>query len=124
MVDDSKFVRTTFATILKASFGVRRRPTASGLGGGRDRPSIVMVFTDLDMPRLNGFGCSRASAGRTTRASSAPVVVISGNEELEAKQRARELGANDFIGKTADAPEVLARLDNVLRLVRERGGDA
>jgi len=34
------------------------------------------------------------------------------------KQRARELGANDFIAKSADAPEVLSRLDNLLRLVR------
>ena len=46
------------------------------------------------------------------------MVVISGNEEPSSKQRARELGANDFIAKSADAPEVLSRLDNVLRLVR------
>jgi two-component system, cell cycle response regulator len=45
-------------------------------------------------------------------------VVISGHEEAGNKQRARELGANDFIAKSADAPEVLSRIDNLLRLVR------
>ena len=77
-----------------------------------------MVFTDLDMPRLDGFGLlARIRGPDDARIRALPVVVISGNE-AEAKQRARELGANDFIGKSADAPEVLARLDNVLRLVR------
>lgn len=120
VVDDSKFVRTTFASILKASFGVREE--ADGEAAWRaveSDPSIVMVFTDLDMPRLDGFGLLeriRDSSDRRVRAL--PVVVISGNESAPMKQRARELGANDFIAKSADAPEVLSRLDNLLRLVR------
>jgi diguanylate cyclase (GGDEF)-like protein len=120
VVDDSKFVRTTFATILKASFGVREEGDGeSAWDVVETDPSIVMVFTDLDMPRLNGFGLlSRIRASDDARIRALPVVVISGNEDLDAKQRARQLGANDFIAKTADAPEVLARLDNVLRLVR------
>jgi len=48
------------------------------------------------------------------------VVVISGVEEQTNKRRAREAGAHDFIAKSADAAEVLARLDNVLRLVSTR----
>ena len=49
------------------------------------------------------------------------MVVISGNEDARRrKQRARELGANDFIAKSADAPEVLSRLDNLLRLVQRQ----
>jgi diguanylate cyclase (GGDEF)-like protein len=120
VVDDSQFVRTTFATILKASFGVREEADGeSAWEAVETDPSIVMVFTDLDMPRLNGFGLlARIRGSDDARIRALPVVVISGNEELEAKQRVRQLGANDFIGKTADAPEVLARLDNVLRLVR------
>ena len=53
------------------------------------------------------------------RIKTLPVVVISGNEEpSQQAARASDLGANDFIAKSADAPEVLARLDNVLRLVK------
>jgi two-component system, cell cycle response regulator len=120
VVDDSKFVRTTFATILKASFEVREESDGESAWEAVEAdPSIVMVFTDLDMPRLNGFGLlSRIRGSDDARVRALPVVVISGNEEPEAKQRVRQLGANDFISKTADAPEVMARLDNVLRLVR------
>jgi two-component system cell cycle response regulator len=120
VVDDSKFVRTTFARILSASFAVREEADgeAAWLAIESD-PSIVMVFTDLEMPRMNGFDLlSRIRGSRDAHIHALPVVVISAHEEQENKQRARELGANDFIGKSADAPEVLARLDNVLRLVR------
>jgi two-component system, cell cycle response regulator len=120
VVDDSKFVRTTFAAILKASFGVLEKGDGESAWDavGAD-PSIVIVFTDLDMPRLNGFDLlARIRGSEDARIRGLPVVVISGSEDLESKQRARQLGANDFISKSADAPEVLARLDTVLRLVR------
>ncbi|MGH8519781.1 MAG: GGDEF domain-containing response regulator, partial [Panacagrimonas sp.] len=70
-------------------------------------------------PKLNGFGLlERMRKSDDPRIKALPVVVISGNEEPGSKQRAKDLGANDFIAKSADAPEVLSRLDNVLRLVR------
>jgi two-component system cell cycle response regulator len=120
VVDDSRFVRTTFAGILKASFAVREE--ADGEAAWRAIESdqtLVMVFTDLDMPKLDGFGLlTRIRNSSDPRIKELPVVVISGNEAAGSKERARSLGANDFIAKSADAPEVLSRLDNVLRLVR------
>ena len=120
VVDDSKFVRTTFASILKASFAVREEADGEAAWHAvQTDPTLVMVFTDLDMPKLDGFGLLeriRSSADR--RIKVLPVIVISGNEAAPMKQRARELGANDFIAKSADGPEVLSRLDNLLRLVR------
>jgi diguanylate cyclase (GGDEF)-like protein len=119
VVDDSRFVRTTFASILKASFTVREAGDGEAAWEAIEKDaSIVMVFTDLDMPRLDGFGLlARMRESGEARVRDLPVVVISGNEEPGNKQRARELGATDFIAKSADAPEVLSRLDNVLRLV-------
>ena len=120
VVDDSKFVRTTFASILKASFTVREAAEGEAAWDAiQADSSIVMVFTDLDMPKLDGFGLlERMRESGDARIRELPVVVISGNEEAGNKQRARDLGATDFIAKSADAPEVLSRLDNVLRLVR------
>lgn len=120
VVDDSKFVRTTFAAILKASFGVREEADGEAAWVAIETdPSLVMVFTDLDMPKLDGFALlARIRGSSDRRIRQLPVVVISGHEEAENKQRARELGANDFIAKSADAPEVLSRIDNLLRLVR------
>src|SRR6185503_15543220 len=56
VVDDSRFVRTTFAHILKTSFAVSEANDGEAAWTAINAdPSIVMVFTDLDMPRLNGF---------------------------------------------------------------------
>jgi diguanylate cyclase (GGDEF)-like protein len=122
VVDDSKFVRKTFATILRGTFDVREEVDGEAAWSAIEGdPSIVMVFTDLDMPKLNGFGLlSRMRASTDVRIRELPVVVISGVEEQANKQRAREAGAHDFIAKSADATEVLARLENVLRLVSTR----
>ena len=119
VVDDSKFVRTTFKSILSASFAVREEADGEAAWDAvASDPAIVMVFTDLDMPRLNGFGLlERIRSAGEARIRELPVVVISGNEEATTKERARQAGANDFIAKSADAPEVLSRIDNLLRLV-------
>jgi len=117
VVDDSKFVRTTFATILRGAFDVREAADGEAAWSAiQSDPSIIMVFTDLDMPKLNGFGLlSRIREAREERIRELPVVVISGVDEPGWKERARAAGANDFISKSADAGEVLARLDKVLR---------
>jgi len=119
VVDDSKFVRTTFATILRPSFGVREEVDGeAGWAAIESDSSIVMVLTDLDMPKLTGFALiGRIRASLDARIRELPVVVISGNEEAGSKERAREAGATDFISKSAEATEVLSRLQNVLRLV-------
>jgi diguanylate cyclase (GGDEF)-like protein len=119
VVDDSKFVRTTFATILRPSFAVREEVDGeAGWAAIESDASIVMVLTDLDMPKLTGFALiGRIRASLDARVRELPVVVISGNEEPASKARAREAGATDFIAKSADAAEVLSRLHNVLKLV-------
>lgn len=119
VVDDSKFVRTTFKSILSTAFAVREEVDGEAAWDAvASDPSIVMVFTDLDMPRLNGFGLlQRIRSAGEARIREIPVVVISGNEEAKTKERAKEAGATDFIAKSADAPEVLSRIDNLLRMV-------
>ena len=120
IVDDSKFVRTTFNRILSASFAVRE--VADGEAGWQaieSDPSIVMVVSDLDMPKLDGFGLLQKVRGASeTRIKEMPIIIISGNQNEAAKKRARDMGANDFISKEADAPEVLSRIDNLLKLVK------
>jgi diguanylate cyclase (GGDEF)-like protein len=120
IVDDSKFVRTTFNRILSASFVVRE--VGDGEAGWQvieTDSSIVMVVSDLDMPKLDGYGLLERVRGSTdTRIKELPVIIISGAQNESAKKRARDLGANDFISKEADAPEVLSRIDNLLKLVR------
>jgi diguanylate cyclase (GGDEF)-like protein len=120
IVDDSKFVRTTFNRILSASFAVKE--CVDGEAGWQQieaDPSIVMVVSDLDMPKLDGYGLlERIRGSADARVKALPVIIISGNQNEAAKKRARDLGANDFVSKEADAPEVLSRIDNLLKLIR------
>jgi two-component system cell cycle response regulator len=119
VVDDSKFVRNTFRSILSTAFHVLEEADGEAAWDAvASDPSIVMVFTDLDMPRLDGFGLlARIRSAGEARIRELPVVVISGNEEPGTKERARQAGGTDFISKSADAPEVLSRIDNLLRMV-------
>src|SRR5712671_2332517 len=120
IVDDSKFVRTTFNRILSASFAVRE--VADGEAGWQaieTDPTIVMVVSDIDMPKLDGFGLlERVRTSADARIKAMPIIIISGNQNEGVKKRARDMGANDFVSKEADAPEVLSRIDNLLRLVK------
>ena len=118
IVDDSRFVRTTFNRILSAAFTVHEEADGeAGWAALQKDTSIGMLFTDLDMPKLDGYGLiARLRASSDPRLAKLPIVVISGNENERAKTRALETGANDFISKTADAPEILARIDNLMRL--------
>jgi diguanylate cyclase (GGDEF)-like protein len=120
VVDDSRFVRTTFNRILSAWFAVREEADGeAGWAALRTDTSIAMVFSDLDMPRLDGLGLiERIRSSGDARIRALPVIVISGSEDESSKSRARAAGANDFISKSADAPEVLARIGALMRLVK------
>jgi two-component system cell cycle response regulator len=68
---------------------------------------------------MDGYGLLEKIRGSSdARVKALPVIVISGNQNEAAKKRARDLGANDFVSKEADAPEVLSRIDNLLKLIR------
>ena len=60
IVDDSKFVRTTFNRILSASFSVVEAVDGDAAWKAiQSDPAIAMVFSDLDIPKLDGYGLLR-----------------------------------------------------------------
>ena len=122
LVDDSKIVRTTLARLIRKSFEVREEANGeTGWQAITTDPSIVVVFSDIQMPVLDGFALlERIRQSEDQRIRSMPVIVISGNEDDATKKRARAAGANDFITKTTDGTEILSRIDNLLHLVEAK----
>jgi len=122
LVDDSKIVRTTISRLIRKSFDVREE--ANGEAGWEaiaTDPSIVVVFSDIQMPVLDGFALlERIRQSEDPRIRGMPVIMISGDEEDATKKRARAAGANDFITKTTDGTEILSRIDNLLHLVEAK----
>jgi len=122
IVDDSKIVRTTISRLIRKSFDVREEINGeAGWQAIASDPSIVVVFSDIQMPELDGFGMlERIRSSEDQRIRGMPVIMISGDEEDATKKRARAAGANDFITKTTDGTEILSRIDNLLSLVEAR----
>jgi len=122
IIDDSKFVRTTFRRILESSLDVCEE--ADGEAGWQaitTDPALALVFCDISMPRLDGFGVLGLIRGsQEEQIRQLPVIIISGDEDEATRKRVRDCGATDFISKNADATEVLSRIDTQLRLIRAK----
>ena len=71
------------------------------------------IVTDINMPRLDGFGfiekVREQEAYRTT-----PILVLSTESGPELKQRAREGGATGWIVKPFDRDKLVSVLDRLI----------
>lgn len=80
-----------------------------------DPPDLILL--DLDMPRMNGFEvCRRVKQHPATRLI--PIIIITGEDDFEAKLRAWDLGADDFLSKPLQVVELVARCRSLLRVKR------
>ncbi|WNO09668.1 response regulator [Teredinibacter sp. KSP-S5-2] len=107
--DDSAMARKQVARALPDNWDVDITFAANGIEGldaireGRGE----MVFLDLTMPELDGYGVLEVVKNEGLKAV---VIVISGDIQPEARERVRLLGALDFIKK----PINKEKLQNVL----------
>src|SRR3954449_11257688 len=74
-----------------------------------ESPDLVLL--DLAMPGPDGF----TVAGQIRAAGQAPILVVSGESAEEAKVRALEIGADDYLVKPFGKAELLARISAVMR---------
>ena len=122
IVDDSRMVRASIVKLIRGRFEFREE--ADGEAGWQALlvdPSIQLVLSDIGMPQLDGYGLlERIRGSKLSRIQELPVIVISGEEDDAVRERARQLGANDFITKGIGATELLARLDSLTRLSQTR----
>ena len=76
-----------------------------------------LILLDLDMPRVDGYEvCRRVKNEPATRL--VPIVIVTAQNAFEAKLKAWELGADDFITKPFQCLEVVARCRSLLRIKR------
>lgn len=76
------------------------------------RPDLVLL--DLHMPYLDGFAVLELLRSHTEVDIFLPVLVLTADATSQAKQRALQLGANDFLAKPFDITEVMLRVKNLV----------
>jgi CheY-like chemotaxis protein len=119
IADDSRIVRATLIKHIQGMFEFRE-----ALDGEQAwetlliDPSIRVVITDLTMPKLDGYGLlTRIRSSEISRIRDLPVVVVSGSDEREERDRAMAAGATDLITKGIGTAQLLSRLDILSKLV-------
>ncbi len=122
IVDDSRMVRASIVKHIRGKFDIREE--GDGEAGWQTLmldPSIQVLISDLTMPKLDGYGLlRRVRESKLPRLREMPVIMISGDEDELARNRAKELGATDFITKGIGTVELLARLDALVKLAKTR----
>lgn len=120
IVDDSRMVRATIMKHLRGYYDCREESDGeSGWQAVVLDHTIQAVITDQTMPVLDGFGLlARIRNSRLARIRDLPVVMISGDEDEAARERAKALGVSDFISKSTGATELQSRLESLIRLAQ------
>jgi putative two-component system response regulator len=80
----------------------------------RDEPDLVLL--DVHMPHMDGYEVLDKVLKRVKQDSFIPILMCTSDNSPEARKRALELGANDFIAKPYEQTELLLRVRNFLRM--------
>ncbi len=81
----------------------------------RDEPDLILL--DIMMPRRSGFEVCRILKD-DPRYRDIPIIMVTALNETADFERARECGGDDFLTKPVNKIELLARIQNLLKLRR------
>jgi two-component system cell cycle response regulator len=76
---------------------------------------ISLVILDIIMPKLSGIECCRIIKS-VTEERILPVLLLTSKNDMESRIEGLRIGADDYVGKPFDDRELLARVDNLLRV--------
>ncbi len=118
-VDDSITTRTLMRGLLEAG-GYRVRAAADGMQAWDllQHEDFDLVVSDVDMPGMTGFDLTTRIRNHP-RLGRLPVILVTGQERPEDRQRGLELGANAYILKSRFDEGIL--MDTVEKLVGGAG---
>ena len=78
-----------------------------------EKPDIILL--DVIMPQMSGYEVCRALRAQIETAL-LPVVMVTALDPLEERVKGIEAGADDFLSKPINQPELLARVKSLLRI--------
>jgi two-component system chemotaxis response regulator CheY len=114
IVDDDPFIRKLIATTLEDVAEFDLHEAGDGIEAveiaHRERP--VLVFLDVDMPRLNGIdACRRLRADEVTGGTTIVMLTAAHGDSVE--RQAEEAGADLFLTKPFSPLDLLRLVDRL-----------
>jgi two-component system, cell cycle response regulator len=112
LVDDSVLMRKAASKMLGEEFDVVvAKDGQEAWVMLQADPAIQLVFTDLNMPKVDGYELvARIRGAEDEGTVNMPVIVVTGAEDDEgARRRALDAGATDFVTKPFTSIDLLAR---------------
>ena len=114
VVDDDADVRIALVRLVSsAGFAVESYATGAEFLLSIERRVPDCLILDLQMPDMSGFDVQAALA-RNPRVR-IPVVVITGHDSADARNRARDLGACGYLTKPVEHEALFAAVEGAMR---------
>jgi two-component system, chemotaxis family, chemotaxis protein CheY len=117
VVEDSPMMRQLLVVALSRLKNLQVTEADDGVDGLRKLATgkFDIILTDINMPIMDGLKLVKRVRSDPTH-KNVPIVVITTEGSNEDRQRALQLGANAYITKPIQAPQVIAKVRELLRI--------
>ena len=115
-VDDSRSMRALLRmTLCGNGFDVVECEDGQAALDFLEENEVDVIITDINMPRLDGFGFIEKLRGEHRRHVDRPILVLTTECTEEKRNRAREAGATGWIVKPFDPERLVAAVNHVAK---------
>jgi two-component system chemotaxis response regulator CheY len=113
-VDDSRTMRDMLKLALKEAGHavIQADDGIAGVEALAVAPRLDLIITDINMPRLDGFGFID-QVRKDPRHRATPILVLTTESDAAKKQRARDAGATGWLVKPFDPARLIAAVNRV-----------
>ena len=118
VVEDSPMMRQLLVFALSRVKNLRVTEADDGVDGLRKLAAgrFDIILTDINMPIMDGLKLVKRVRTDPVHKDT-PVIIITTEGAAEDRKRAIELGANAYITKPIQAPQVIAKVKELLKIV-------
>ena len=117
VVEDSPMMRQLLVFALSRVKNVKVTEADDGVDGLRKLANgrFDIILTDINMPIMDGLKLVKRVRTDPVH-KDVPIIIITTEGAQEDKRRALELGANAYITKPIQAPQVIAKVKELLKI--------